>query len=151
MKTLIALTLLALPVVTVAHEPIRGVSIPTYEDLYMEESASGESLDDFAMRIASKVKNVTSDIGYETCGSFQKNGDRYRIQFSTSYSRFACSIDVSSAGPWMTTGKTMHSHTKGGGHYFSKNDLAVRLEGYVVSTHYLIKREGNKESSKRLP
>jgi len=135
-------SLLALAMLTVAN--------PT-EVLYSEVGAPGESLDDFAMRIAPKARETTRELGSEICGSFQKSGSTYRITLSTNRNPWGCNIDFANEGDWKATRWTLHTHTEKGGHTFSAQDDRLKLQGYVVSFHAVTKRIGNLTKTVALP
>lgn len=151
MKTMIATLLLIAPLLAAGRPALHVVDLPASEPLYLEESAAGEDLDAFALRIAPRARQTTAELGAEICGSFQRQGDRYRIQFSTSHSPWGCSISFAGEGPWEATRLTMHTHTSGGGQGFSAQDNVHRLQGYVVSARAITKRVGNLERTTSLP
>lgn len=119
--------------------------------LYVEVSQPGESMDQFAERIAPRARDTTAEYGHEICGSFQTRGEQFRIQFSTSGSYWGCAIDFVAFEDWKPTRLTMHTHTDGGGQGFSAQDNAHKLQGYVVSARAMTKRIGNRERTITLP
>lgn len=141
----IALLLALLPVTTLGAT----LNAPS-EVLYTEASVAGETLDQFAGRIAPKARQTTVELNSEICGSFQKNGEAYRITFNTNHSVWGCNIDFIHEGDWKATRLTMHTHTKDGLNGFSKTDNELKLQGYVVSLYTVTKRVGNREGTLRV-
>lgn len=120
------------------------------QPLYVETSHPGETLDQFAHRIAPRARAQTMELESEICGSFQKAGEQYRIAFSTNHNVWGCNIDFVNEGEWVATRFTMHTHTAKGGHGFSATDNKLRLQGYVVSYRSITKRIGNIEVTSKL-
>lgn len=152
MKTMLAILLLIAPLLATGRTALHVVDVAGEpQPLHLEVSAAGEDLDAFALRIAPRARQVTTELGAEICGAFQQQGDRYRIQFFTSGSPWGCAITFGSDGPWVGTRLTMHTHTEGGGQGFSAQDNVHRLQGYVVSARAMAKRIGNRERTVALP
>lgn len=145
----ITLVLIVILTLLVLLTPVNAATLANVQSpsvsLYTEQSQVGESLDDFAARIAPRIRATTVDINAEVCGSFQRNGDLYRIQFYTNNSVWGCSIGFGGDGEWKATRLTMHTHTEAGGNGFSAQDNVHKLQGYVVSLYTMTKRIGNRE------
>lgn len=145
---IVAATILVLAIFF--SQPARAnVQSPTFIAMYTSEP--GESLDDFAHRIATRTRDITMQLDAEICGSFQTDGSRHRIQFYTDHSRWSCGVGFGNDGVWKATRLTMHTHTSGGGQDFSAGDNKLKLQGYVVSPRAITKRIGNRERTTSLP
>lgn len=120
------------------------------QPLYTEVSSPGESLDQFAHRIAPRARDTTAELGSEICGNFQTDGQAHRIEFKTNRSEWGCNIDFITDENWKATRLTMHTHTPAGGQGFSAQDDKHRLQGYVVSPRAISKRVGNIERTSSL-
>lgn len=128
--SLLLLAILALSAIMPAHAGNAPESIKTFE------SAPGESLDSFALRISPWAVNWTGNKGAELCGEFRKVGDRYAIELQTIRSAFACDYAKTTAPDF--TGQSFHTHTKKNGFAFSAGDFGhpgYMAKGYRVTHH----------------
>ena len=96
-KLLTMLILLLLPLLVYSQ----GHLVRTYESL------AGESSDEFILRIAGPISNMTRIYGYEYCGEVSSRGDRYLVYLYTSrqsdrcvFHRFDKSSDIVHTHPY---------------------------------------------------
>lgn len=114
MRALIAAAMLAASFA--AHAGAAPEPVKTFE------SAPGETMDNFALRVAPWATNWSGRTGSELCGEFERVGDTLRLVLQTTRAAFACDYAKTAAPSW--TGISFHTHTLKAVAAFTPGDYA---------------------------
>lgn len=60
--------------------------------LYMEVSQSGETMDEFVVRISARANEHTKATGHEVCGAIRDDGDFLKIEMTSSGRNDECEL-----------------------------------------------------------
>ena len=98
------------------------------KELYTETSMAGESLDQFVIRIASKIRHKTKVHSAELCGAIDTHGDLYALSVRSSFSQNDCGFSITPS-----TVATIHTHIAiSGNDNFGPGDY--QFPGYLITT-----------------
>lgn len=118
--TFIAAALLALAAVpAVAGSRVETVFVDglgrmPYEKLFEVVGEPGESLDAVAARAAPQLVAYSDETGFEACGVFATDGERYSVVVGTNHAHTAClNFTAKRVEGTQTERVTIHSHGKG--------------------------------------
>lgn len=111
-----------------AEEPVRqvsiaGVGVIDYQRLFTVQSNEGETMDQFAYRIAPRIKAYSEETGFEACGVIAQKDDKFSVIVGTNFGYVVCvnSRSLVVEG-FQHAGATIHSHGKQGRFNPSKTD-----------------------------
>lgn len=107
---------------------------PTY--LYTEVSQSGETMDEFMVRIAPKAVEYTLKNSLEVCGMIEKDGNEMKLNIFTDHKNNSCTIPV----PSNSAGITFHTHPSRNSFKFHGKDFNVK--GYLGTARGVRYQEG---------
>lgn len=111
--------------------PVEQVKIPgfgqiSYQHLFTETSAPGETLDAFVLRIAPRLRAFSNETGFEACASLASDGERFGAVVGTNLGHTVCVNFHAKVPAGMTfTGETVHSHTHAARYRANKSDRLV--------------------------
>lgn len=130
MKTALALILFVLPVVTQAQ---------TFQ------SAPGESLDSFIVRIAKDVTKLSrASRNVEVCGAIEKVDNVFRVTMTTG-EKFRCEFSIGEG----FTGQSLHTHPVNADMGFSDHDYSVG-PGYLIQRGMVLHQDGSAKTVRRV-
>jgi hypothetical protein len=113
------------------------------KELYTETSQPGESVDQFVVRIASKIRHKTKVHSAELCGAIVAHGDLYALSVRSSFSQNDCGFSI---GP--STVATIHTHiAMSGNDNFGPGDY--QFPGYLI-TPRAIRHQAGRGTERRL-
>lgn len=112
-------------------------------DLYSEESAPGEGMDDFVVRIAPRALSASMTARATVCGQVQPAEDRYTLQIKTDGYVSECPL-ISSPHPYVLVNGTATSASED--HFSQRN---WQRPGYLV-TPWSVKHQDGVNKRPRL-
>ena len=130
----LALAFLASPVLASDYGPIervqiRGLGTVDYQHLFTDTGAPGESMDDFAARIAPRLRAYSDETGFEACGVIASDGERFGAVIGSNRAHIACANFAAKVPAGMrATGETIHSHGTDRAFSANRNDKALSPE-----------------------
>lgn len=129
---MISLLLMCSAVVQAETSPVESVCIQgfgtvPYQMLFEAKSETGESLDDFILRVAPKMRDYTVNEGFEACGVIASdNAGNFGVVIGTNLGHTVCANFSGKVPAGMTaTGQTVHSHTTMTKYRATQADLLV--------------------------
>lgn len=119
-------------------------SIPSRaKELYTETSVAGESLDQFVIRIAGKIRHKTKVHSAELCGAIDAHGDLYALSVRSSFSQNDCGFSITPS-----TVATIHTHIAiSGNENFGPGDY--QFPGYLI-TPRAIRHQAGRGTERRV-
>lgn len=113
------------------------------KELYTETSRPGESVDQFVVRIAAKLRRATNAHSAELCGAIVAHGDIYTLSVTSSFSENDCQFRVTVA-----TVATIHTHIAiSGNDNFGPGDY--QFPGYLITLR-AIRHQAGRGTERRL-
>lgn len=106
---------------------IPGLGVVDYEFILEARSEPSETMDEFAVRLGSKLREFSDRTGYEACGVIATDGQRFGAVIGSNRSHVACANFSTKVPAGMTaTEETIHSHGRDRGFNANRNDLTLQ-------------------------
>lgn len=106
---------------------IRGMGVVDYEFIFEAVGEPGESMDAFAARIGSQLREFSDRTGYEACGVIATDGQRFGAVIGSNRSHVACANFSAKVPAGMrATEQTIHSHGREKGFNANRNDMILQ-------------------------
>lgn len=110
---------------------IPGLGVVDYEFILEARSEPSETMDEFAVRLGSKLREFSDRTGYEACGVIATDGERFGTVIGSNRSHVACANFSSKVPEGMrATDETIHSHGLDKSFNANRNDLVLQGQAF---------------------